>query len=305
MSFEIFVARNFSAGTLALIEYCNTVIDEYEAQGFRLTLRQLYYQMVARGIIENKQTEYKRLGSIVNDGRLAGLIDWSAIEDRTRNVKFISSWQSPQEILSAVASQYQEDLWRLQDYRVEVWIEKEALIGVVEPACERLRVPYFACRGYVSQSEAYAAGERFRKHLDAGQSPVILHLGDHDPSGLDMTRDNAERLAMFTGQPVEVVRLALNMDQIERLRPPPNPAKETDARFASYLRTYGDQSWELDALPPDVIDKLISDAVAGYRSEGQWRHDLAAEETEREHLEKVAGRWDDVSAWLEETPDDE
>ena len=147
---EAFIDRKFSASSLAVIGQANEIVDTYRAQGFTLTLRQLYYQFVSRDLIPNKQTEYKRLGSIINDARLAGMLDWDAIEDRTRNVRTITFWSSPEAIVEAVAEQYKEDLWHDQAYVPEVWIEKDALIGVIEPICEELRLPYFACRGYAS-----------------------------------------------------------------------------------------------------------------------------------------------------------
>src|SRR5580704_4773196 len=106
MPCEEFVSRNFSAGSLALIEHANTIIDEYQAEGFTLTLRQLYYQFVSRDLIKNQQSEYKRLGSIINDARLAGLIDWAAIEDRTRTVRTTAFWDDPAEIIEIVSRQY-------------------------------------------------------------------------------------------------------------------------------------------------------------------------------------------------------
>ena len=127
--------------------------------------------------------------------------------------------------------------------------------------CNEFRLPYFACRGNNSESEQYKAGKRFEAHLANGLTPVVLHLGDHDPNGLDMTRDNRDRLAMFARQGVEVRRLALNMDQIERYRPPPNPAKETDTRYAAYAKQFGRECWELDALVPTVIANLIPTEV--------------------------------------------
>lgn len=163
MSREAFIERRFSEGSSALIKRANTIIAQYQDQGFTLTLRQLYYQFVSRDLLQNKQTEYKRLGSIINDARLAGLIDWSAIEDRTRNVRAVSTWDDPAQIVSAVAEQYKEDVWDSQDWRPEIWIEKDALIGVIEPVCERHRVPYFACRGYFPRSPSnieLASGSR-------------------------------------------------------------------------------------------------------------------------------------------------
>lgn len=296
---EQFVTKNFRQDALTIIETANRIIAEYQAAGFTLTLRQLYYQFVARAVIPNKQSEYKRLGGIVNDARLAGLMDWSAIEDRTRNLKTISAWTSPQSIMNVVSEQYQQNPWLDQMWNPEVWIEKDALIGVIEPVCERMRVPYFACRGYTSQSEAYSAGKRFALQRRAGRSPIVFHLGDHDPSGLDMTRDNGERLQMFARAGVKVVRLALNMDQVNQYTPPPNPAKDTDTRFSGYRDEYGDESWELDALEPTVIDALIQSALDGIIDRPAWRESMRKEETSKEHLRQAADRWDDVVDFLD------
>lgn len=298
---ELFIQRSFRESSLRLIDAANDIIAEYQRQGFTLTLRQLYYQFVSRDLIANKQSEYKRLGSIVSDARLAGLIDWAAIEDRTRNVRRSPSWKSPEEIIAAVADQYREDPWQDQRWRPEVWIEKDALTGVIEGICSRWRVPYFACRGYTSQSEQYDAGKRFSAAKARGQRPIVLHLGDHDPSGLDMTRDNSDRLALFAGMDVEVRRLALNIDQIERYRPPPNPAKDTDARFGSYAEIYGDESWELDALDPPVISELIDRALAGLIVAKRWDAAMAREKERREALGDVHRRFGDVMEFLGRT----
>ena len=291
---EQFIERRFSEGSLDLIEKANVILGEYDAQGLVLTLRQLYYQFVARGMIPNKQTEYKRLGSVINDARLAGLIDWSMMEDRTRMMRGITHWDNPATIIKAVATQYKEDLWRSQKFRPEVWIEKDALVGVIERACQDLRVDYFACRGYTSQSAQYEAGHRFRRYRKAGQKPVVFHFGDHDPSGIDMTRDNADRLAMFAGMDVEVRRLALNMSQVEEHNPPPNPAKETDSRASEYIIRFGGESWELDALEPTVIDGLIRSNINALIDRQKWNAALREEEANREALQATSDRWDDV-----------
>jgi hypothetical protein len=298
MALQCFVPRDFKPDTLAIIEQANTIIDEYREQGFTLTLRQLFYQYVSRDLIRNLQTEYKRLGSILNDARLAGLVDWSAMEDRTRNVDRPSLWGSPAEILEAVGEQYKRNPWDTQTVRPEVWIEKEALAGVIVPVCDRWRVPRLSCRGYMSQSEQYAAGKRFEGYLDDGLTPVVLHLGDHDPSGLNMTDDNRSRLTMFAGQDVEIRRLALNMDQVERYNPPPNPAKETDSRFTGYEAEFGDKCWELDALDPRTIDQLIDREIRGLIDKKAWDKVMAAEKGERRVLAGIAENWDGVADWL-------
>lgn len=301
---EAFQDISFRTSSLTIIAQADQIIREYQARGFTLTLRQLYYQFVSRDLLKNAQTEYKRLGKIVNDARIAGKLDWSAIEDRTRNVKRPSVWRSPGDIIEAVADQYQEDLWIGQPYRPEVWIEKDALVGVIEGVCKELRVPYFACRGYASQSEIYDAGKRFRRTAQGRQTPVVLHLGDHDPSGLDMTRDLEERLSMFAGRPVEVRRLALNMTQIEEYDPPPNPAKDTDARFEGYQEEFGDSSWELDALDPDVISGLIRDELDGLTDATRWSAAVRAEDSNREALAAVHTHWPNVSEYALSLNDD-
>jgi hypothetical protein len=294
-----YTPRVFSKESEALIGHANRIISSYLAQGYRLTLRQLYYQFVSRDLLANTERNYKRLGSVINDARLAGLIDWDSIEDRTRNLHKLSSWENPAEIVAAVARQYREDLWATQDRRVEVWIEKEALAGVFEPICDELRVPFFACRGYTSQSEMWNAGQRIQEIAEDGKEAFILHFGDHDPSGIDMTRDIIDRLTLFAGG-IELRRLALNMEQVEEYDPPPNPAKTTDSRFASYIQVYGDQSWELDALEPSVLTALVRDAVEGLRDEEAWDQAVEKEEKNRNLLGLVSAKWEKITRNLKQ-----
>ncbi|SBW15298.1 hypothetical protein BR10RB9215_C12149 [Brucella sp. 10RB9215] len=295
---EKFIDKRFNKSSLIIINQANSIIESYQRQGFQLTLRQLYYQFVSRDLIPNQQKEYKRLGSIINDARLAGLVDWNAIEDRTRNLRGVNTWDNPAHVINAAVNDYREDLWTTQDFRPEVWIEKDALVGVVQPVCRRWRVNYFACRGYTSQSEQYGAGLRFANMRRRRIRPVVFHLGDHDPSGVDMTRDNRERLAMFARHNVQVVRLALNMDQIEEFNPPPNPAKETDSRAAGYIEEYGDSSWELDALEPTVIDRLIEDAILSRLNRGAWDKAKEGEGERKSLLQLTSDRWEDVSEFV-------
>ena len=234
------------------------------------------------------------MGSIINDARLAGLIDWEAIVDRTRNIRSNSHWESPKEIIDACAKQYRIDRWEHQPVRIEAWIEKDALIGVIERICTNVDIAHFSCRGYVSQSEMWSASQRLLRHINDGQKIIILHLGDHDPSGIDMTRDIDDRLRMFIDgiedyfEVVEVKRIALNMDQVRQYNPPPNPAKTTDSRYASYIRKYGAESWELDALEPSVLAGLIEDEVENLRDDSIWATAVQREEDEKEAIVKIA-----------------
>lgn len=146
MSLIAYKTFNFRKETSNLICTANDIIEEYNAQGFNLTLRQLYYQFVARGLLENTEKSYKKVGPIINDARLGGLVDWLSIEDRTRSLRALSHWESPQEVVRACADQYRIDKWRDQALRVEVWIEKDALVDVIGGICNKLDVPYFSCR---------------------------------------------------------------------------------------------------------------------------------------------------------------
>ncbi|WP_026793181.1 hypothetical protein [Pleomorphomonas oryzae] len=296
-----FVDKVFRRSSIDIIDKANEIISEYQDQGFTLTLRQLYYQFVSRDLIKNQQTEYKRLGQIVSDARLAGLIDWNAIEDRTRFLRSHSSWSTPASYLNAAG--YAEDLWASQPFYAEVWIEKDALVGVIQPVCEELRLPYFACRGYTSQSELYEAGRRLASRSRGGKRVIILHLGDHDPSGIDMTRDITDRVSMFAGfSSIDIRRLALNWEQVEEYSPPPNPAKDTDSRHAAYVEQFGDSSWELDALDPNVISDLIRDEIDNERDQDAWDEAERQEEATRDHLQAFADRFDELSRYIDENP---
>ncbi len=259
---KCFIYKKFRKDSLDLLNSINSIIDEYQEQGYELTLRQVYYQLVARGIIPNSERSYKNVGNLINEGRLAGLIDWNAIVDRTRHIRVPAHWNSPEEILEAAISQYRIDTRNTQPYYIEVWVEKDALIGIVEDICRRLDVPCFSCRGYVSQTEMYEASLRFKDH-QIEQECLILHLGDHDPSGKDMTRDIIERLDLF-GAIVQVERIALNYNQIKHYNPPANPTKLTDSRAKEYIAEFGHTCWELDALEPKVIEQLITSKIYDY-----------------------------------------
>src|SRR5579884_675130 len=203
-----YIEKKFTGDRAEVVRNANRIISDYQAQGYRLTLRQLYYRFVAddlfpdtwvdvEGGTKNIPKNYDKLGDIVADARMAGMMDWQAIEDRTRELNSIAHWDSPRDILDACESSFRLDKWKTQKTRVEVWVEKDALEGVVERAAHSLDCPAFSCRGYTSLSAMWEASQRLKKYAAAGQAPIILHLGDHDPSGIDMTRDIQERLNEF------------------------------------------------------------------------------------------------------------
>lgn len=296
-----YVPKRFGQASLDIITTADAICRDYAAQGLDLTLRQLYYQFVSRALIPNNDRQYKRLGEIIADARLAGLIDWYHIMDRTRNLRGNNYVESPAQVIESVQYGYLTERWSDQDTRVEVWIEKDALVGVLDRPCDEVDVRYFSCRGYTSASAMWRAAGRLKGYEENGQETVILHLGDHDPSGIDMTRDIQDRLALFGAQ-TEVKRIALTMDQVDQYGPPPNPAKLTDARATGYIDLYGYQSWELDALDPVTIGGLVRDHVRQYRDDVRW--DAATERMREEQgqLQEVSERWPEIRQYLEDNP---
>lgn len=288
MTYLCYIKKDFRPDTLKVITQAAAIIKSYEGKGLSLTLRQLYYQFVARDLLENTKESYNRLGNIISDARLAGLISWHAIEDRVRNLRGRTFWRDPAAAFAESRSHYLTDRWADQDWRPEVWVEKDALAGVVSNACHDLCIDHFATRGYNSQSEQWAAGQRFASYIQKGQRPIVFHLADHDPAGIDMTRDNQERLSMFAGVQIQAVRLALNMNQVEQYNPPPNYAKPTDSKTAAYIAKFGsDECWELDALSPEIIQDLIVNAVSSLRDPQKWDATVSREAEEKDMMDIV------------------
>jgi len=370
----IYEPKKFSTEKLNVIRTANRIIADYQQQGFRLTVRQLYYRFVAGDLFppswkyssvggkwvrdaengtNNAQPNYNNLGVILGDARMAGLVDWDAIEDRTREITTVPHWENPASIIEACERSFRLDKWNDQQFRVECWVEKDALEGIVSQAANAEDVAAFSCRGYSSLSSLWEASQRLGKYVNAGQRPIILHLGDHDPSGIDMTRDISERLNTFVERdwynkngkelgnqttigkiwesleihfrerhgevdddlipgvqvgsisgyvrkPVTVIRIALNMNQIEEYNPPPNPAKATDSRYQKYKDLHGDESWELDALEPAVLTQLVVDNINKFRNTEKYSARQAEETEHRADLNKAARAWPRIADFLSE-----
>ena len=282
---EAFVARTFRGPALALLERAEIVVESYTGRGFRLTLRQLYYQLVSANAISNEERSYKRLGDLLSDARLAGLVDWAAIEDRVRVPRMAAEFADLRELAEAALASYRLPRWEGQDRYVELWVEKDALAGVLQPLAREFHVTLMVNRGYSSQTAMYDASKRFLAAADEGKDPVLLYLGDHDPSGEDMVRDIGDRLATFGVEGLDLEKIALTTAQVEEYGPPPNPTKMTDSRAAAYVARHGEHSWEVDALRPETLQDLIRSAI-------ERRLDAAKmdEVKEREEADKDALR---------------
>jgi hypothetical protein len=281
---EIFKEKAFVETSLELIENCNDIVGEYQRQGLRLTLRQLYYQLVTKNIIANVERAYKNLSSLVSDARLAGHIDWDAIEDRIRIPDVPTEFKDLGELVEAALYSYRLPRWVDQEYYVELWVEKDALAGVLRPLAKKHHVTLMVNRGYSSQSAMYEASRRF---LDKdGRTGVLLYLGDFDPSGEDMVRDIKDRMEMF-GVDLAVVKVALTLNQVKVYNPPPNPAKRKDPRSKEFIKKYGASSWEVDALPPTELHKIIEAAMKALVDKKKMKMVIKMEEDDKAKLREA------------------
>lgn len=265
---EFFRETNFKKDSLELLMECERVIDEYMAQGLRLTLRQLYYQLVTKNLIKNEERSYKRIGALISHGRLSGKLDWDAIEDRVRRPHIPTQFKGLEDLVDVALRAYRLDRWEGQECYVELWVEKDALAGVLAPLARESHITLMVNRGYSSQSAMYESAQRFKGAALDEKELHLLYLGDLDPSGEDMVRDIDDRLRMFEVDDLNVEKIALTIEQVKQYNPPPNPTKLTDSRAEGYMRKYGSNSWEVDALPPPVLQQLIRDAVEQYVDQG-------------------------------------
>lgn len=335
------------------LDVINRIIREYQGMNMRLTLRQLYYQLVSRDVIPNQQKEYAKLSKVLVEGRMAGIVDWAAIEDRLRTAEKPPAWDTPADLMDSAIAQYAKPRMKGQDNYLEVWVEKDALSGVLSIVTEEYHVPILVNRGYSSVSAIYDSYNRFKKAMEAGQKIKILYLGDFDPSGMDMIRDVTHRpLEMllakaydiihkvyrewldkdeeendgdgfrdlyddyegdsdchldpediddyeegeaprfspwkaFIKSRFEVIPIALTREQIIKYKPPPNPAKKTDPRAKKFIKEHGSQSWEVDALRPEVLNQLLRDAILSLIDEAKYETVLEEEKNDIEKLEEL------------------
>jgi hypothetical protein len=261
---EQFRTINFRSAALEKIDQMVTIIEEYQEQDLRLTARQLYYQFVSRDLIPNQPAEYKKLTALLTDARYAGMVDWDAIEDRGREPSLPLEFTDLAHRVDSAMRNYRLPRWAGQAHYAELWVEKQALAGVLEPLASEYHVTLMVNKGYSSASAMKESADRIISNADDEEREVtVFYLGDHDPSGEDMVRDIEERLAEFGVRNLAVIKVALTTAQVRRYKPPPNPAKLTDPRAANYIAQHGDKSWELDALPPNVLTALVRSSFEG------------------------------------------
>lgn len=279
--------QKITAYRASLIGEANEILEEYKEQGYRLTLRQLYYQLVARGLISNEVREYSKLSKTLVIGRMNGLIDWNVIEDRLRTPYLTYSVDSIHEAMQDTINYYKLDRQEGQFFHIELWTEKDAVSNILKKSSQYFHIRLLVNRGYSSCSAMY---EAYRRMTQVEKPIFIIYIGDFDPSGLDMIRDINDRLDEFGVKDFNVLHIALTMDQIEKYRPPPNPAKITDPRANWYISEHGDKSWELDALKPDILHEITQNSILANLDILQFKKILNKEEQDKAKLKRMIGQ---------------
>lgn len=206
--------------------------------------------------------------------REQGDVDETRIEDRSR--EFLggdSRFNNVEDSLTYTfetflnsPDNYTRKVWSNQQQYVIIWIEKDALSRVVSEEANKYRVTTCPSRGYASYTYIKEALAR----LPEDKPFTILHFADHDPSGLDMTRDVANRFFKYSGREMAVERVALNYDQVQHYHLPSNPTKRADPRTENYIAKYGDECWELDAIEPTELQRIVLDAILGHIDRNPW-----------------------------------
>lgn len=275
-------------------ELVNAVNEILGGYSLPLTLRQVYYRLVAGGLIANTRSNYNQLSSQLVKARENGDVDDSRFTDRSRRIDDVS-FDSPQDFIEicrdTLKRKYVRRFWDSQPVYCEVWVEKDALSQVLAEAVYPFNTIIAPSRGYSSYSYLLEAADRITKYCPDDKQAVILDFRDHDPSGMDMGRDLRDRLARYCGRAIKVFRIALTFDQVRQYNLIPNPVKQADCRSAAYIKQYGSECWELDAIEPNELIRLCRMAVDSLIVDKKaWLATVEKDESERQILiEKLEG----------------
>ena len=286
MTKKKYIEINFRKNRRKLLDKIISIADEYMAKKYRITVRQMFYQLVARGIVDNTESAYGKTSDILKDGRLTGEIDWQLIVDRGRRPIMPVEFQSISHLIRFAKRSYRSDRWKEQEYYIEVLVEKDALAGILEPVTEEYHVSLLADKGYPSISSMYDLAGRIRKK-QSEKKCVILYMGDHDPSGRDMVENIPKQMEQL-GIRVKVDHIALTQAQISLYDLPSQYAKKSDSRYKKFNKKFGPKSCELDALDPGVLKEILKENIKKYLNEDLYKQAIKKEDEDKDKLDTVA-----------------
>jgi hypothetical protein len=274
--------------TKAQIQTLRAGLREIASELWPATLRQLYYQATVRKLVDKTEAQYDAVGRQLVAMRRAGEIPYSWIADNTRWMRKPRTYSGLKNMLVVTQQTYRRAIWDTQDAYVEIWLEKEALAGVLYEITARWDVPLMVTRGYPSTSFLYEAAEAIQ---DQGKPAYLYYFGDHDPSGVDISRDTERRLREFCDDrgdavPLHFERVAVNRQQIIDLDLPTRPTKKTDSRSKSFEG----ESVEVDAIRPDLLREMVEARILRHIDHEALQRLQIVEAAERETLGTIIDR---------------
>jgi hypothetical protein len=273
-----------------ILDKTKAIIAQYDTT---MTVRQLYYQLVASQVIDNNRSQYQRVSTMLVKARLDGEIRWDSIEDRLRMPRHVQLWPNLASFMWTVKQAYHRDRREGQPRYVECWLEKDALSGIFANMLTKYGITLNVGRGYDGWSSIKNAADRFRsaykEHGEDWERIHIVYFGDFDPSGEDMARSLEERLNKVDAYPT-VVKAALTLDDIRRYNLPPDKTKKTDSRRKGFIAKHGvDMAVELDALPPDVLRQRIVEEVEKHVDLDILAETMRREADDKNRLDQIVG----------------
>jgi hypothetical protein len=282
----------------AEMETLRESIFELLAAEAPMTVRQVFYRLVGAGLVAKTESEYSStVCRLLSQMRLDDELPFSWIADNTRWMRKPRTYDGIRDILDITASAYRRDLWSRQPEYVEVWLEKEALAGVLMPVTEEFDVPLMVTRGYPSLSFLHSAAES----IPTEKTAHIYYLGDLDPSGVDIARNVEQRLREFSDADIEFERVAVTPQQVRELSLPTRPTKATDPR----RRRFRGESVEVDAIPPTQLRQLVRDCIEQHIDHDRLAYVKNIEAEERGLLERIYEIADDEGLLGEDHEDAE
>ena len=257
------------------------LIFDWAEQHHPVTVRQIFYRLSTLDVVPKSEQGYQAVSRLCTLMRRNGEIPYSYFSDHTRWVRRPTTHNTIQDALQETAHIYRKALWQDQAVVCEIWIEKEALTGVVYEVTSEFDVPLVPVRGYPSVTLLQAAAEQINTASRFGKKYHIFYFGDYDPSGVDIFRNISERLHEFSPQAdLFISRPAVTEKQIREMQLPSRPTKKSDTRS----KGFGDESVELDAINPDKLREIVRDCIFSVLDQSALEHTLLIEKLEQESI---------------------
>lgn len=283
--------RGKSAESLQLIEAAHRILSEIQPA----SVRAVCYKIFIERLIPNmSKASTDKVGKLLVYAREHGLIPWEWIVDETRETERVKAWSNPDTIIRAAVTQYRKDYWAMQPRRVEVWSEKGTVRGTLAPVLRKYGVTFRVMHGYGSATSIYGAAQ---DSVESDKPLTVFYIGDHDPSGLQMSEiDLPDRLARYGGQ-AKIIRIALDARDVgsdSKLPWFPVEDKVGDSRYSWFVENYGSRCWEVDALSPVALRERVGAVIEEQLDMDAWNHAIKIEALEKESMQSFLGTWKSI-----------